>query len=170
MSKGKFYNSANHYNDCSNLFKKITDKHALMKQKKIRGNNAPFMAKEIRKAILDRSRLRNKYLKYSSRENFLKMKKMKNKCNSICRKSKIKYVKRSTGKGISSSKQLWNFVKPFLTKKGCMSNDFTYIRNGDTFIKKESKLVEMSNSHYMNIIEKTSDVPPMLLTQILLKK
>ena len=101
MNKGKFYNSANHYDDCSNLFKKITNKHALMKQKKVRGNNAPFMTKEIRKAILDRSRLRNKYLKYSSRENFLKMKKMKNKCNFICRKSKIKYLKKSTEKGIS---------------------------------------------------------------------
>ena len=50
-----------------------------------------------------------------------------------------------------------------------MSNNFIYIRNGDAFIEKKSKLVEMFNSHYMNITEKTSDVPPMLLTQILLK-
>ena len=104
MNKSKFYNSANHYDYFSNLFKKITDKHDLMKQKKVRGNNAPFMTKEIRKAILDRSPLQNKYLKYSSRENFVKMKKMKNKCNTICRKSKIKYLKRSTEKGTSSSK------------------------------------------------------------------
>ena len=42
------------------------------------------------------------------------MKKMKNKC----RISKIKYLKRSTEKGISSSKQFWNFVEPFITNKG----------------------------------------------------
>ena len=105
MNKGKFYNSASPYNDFSNLFKEITDKHVPIKQKKVRGNNAPFMAKEHGKAIMDRLRLRNKYLKYPYRENFVNMKKMKNKCNSICRKSKIKYLKRSTEKGISSSKQ-----------------------------------------------------------------
>ena len=38
------------------------------------------MTKELRKATVDTSRLRNKYLKYPSRENFVNMKKMKNKC------------------------------------------------------------------------------------------
>ena len=85
---------------------------------------------------------------------------MKNKCSSISRKSKIKYLERCTEKGISSSKQFWNFVKPFLTNKGCMSNDFISIRNGDAFINNESKLVEMFNSHYINTVEETTGVPP----------
>ena len=164
MNKGKFYNSANVYDDFSNLFKKNTYKHAPIKQKKVRGNNAPFLTKELRKDIMDRSRLRNKYLKYPSRENFVNMKKMNNKCNSICRKSKIKYLKRSAEKGISSSKQFWNFIKPFLTNKGCITNDFiidfTIIRDGDAFIDKESKLMEMFNSHYIYIVEKILSVPP----------
>ena len=57
MNKGKFYNSANHYDDFSNLFKTITDKHAPIKQKKARANNAPFMTKELRKAIMDGERM-----------------------------------------------------------------------------------------------------------------
>ena len=76
MNEGKFHNSDKLYDDFSNLFKAITDKHALMKQKKVRGNNAPIMTKEYKKAIMDRSRLRNKYLKDPSRENFVNMKKM----------------------------------------------------------------------------------------------
>ena len=32
--------------------------------KKLRGNQAKFMTKELRKAFMDRSRLENKYLKY----------------------------------------------------------------------------------------------------------
>ena len=76
----------------------------------------------------------------------------------MCRRSKIEYLKRSTEKGTSSSKQFWNFVKPFLANKACMSNDFISNRNGDAFIDKESKLVEMFNSHYINIIE-TLGVP-----------
>ena len=39
---------------CFNLFKPITDKHAPIKQKKVRGNNPPFMTKELRKVIVDR--------------------------------------------------------------------------------------------------------------------
>ena len=34
-----------------------------------------------------------------------------------------------------------------------MSNDFISIRDGDAFIDKESKFVEMFNSHYINIVE-----------------
>ena len=64
-----------------------------------KGNNAPFMT--IQKSYHGRSRLQNKYLQYPPRENFVNMKKMKNKCNFICRKSKIKYLKKSTEKGIS---------------------------------------------------------------------
>ena len=62
INKGKFYNSANPY-DFFNLFKNITDKLAPVKQKKVRRNNGPF----VTKSIMDRSRLRNKYLKYPSR-------------------------------------------------------------------------------------------------------
>ena len=57
------------------------------------------MIKELRKAITDRSRLRNKYLKYPYRENFVNMKKIENKGNAICRKSKIKYPKEVQKRG-----------------------------------------------------------------------
>ena len=79
---------------------------------------------------------------------------MKNKCNYICRKSEIKYLKRNTEKGTSPSKQFWNFVESFLANKGCMINDFIFIMNGDALIDKESVLVEMFNAHYINIVEK----------------
>ena len=45
MNKGKFYNIDNPYDDFCNLFKTITDKHALIKQRKVTGNNALFMTK-----------------------------------------------------------------------------------------------------------------------------
>ena len=44
------------------LFLKTLNKHAPMKTKYIRGNNSPFMNKELSKAIMVRSRLRNKSL------------------------------------------------------------------------------------------------------------
>ena len=57
MNKDKFYNSDKPYDNFSDLFKTITGEHASIKQKSVRSNNAPFMKKELRKAIMDRSRL-----------------------------------------------------------------------------------------------------------------
>ena len=37
--------------------------------KKFKRKPAKFMTKELRKAIMDRSKLKNKYLKWPSREN-----------------------------------------------------------------------------------------------------
>ena len=41
-----------------------------------------------------------------------------------------------------------------------MSNDFISIRNGDALIYKDSELVEMFHTHYINTVEKTSIIPP----------
>ena len=42
---------------------RIFNKHALIKRKHIRTSEAPFMTKELHKAIMKRSKLRNKFLK-----------------------------------------------------------------------------------------------------------
>ena len=57
MNKDTFYSSDKPYHDFYSLLKTITDKYAPIKQKKVRDNNASFMTKELRKAIMDRSLL-----------------------------------------------------------------------------------------------------------------
>ena len=49
--------------------------YAPLKKKYIRWNNSPFMNREISKEIMDRSRLRNKFLKTKSeadKKNYVK--------------------------------------------------------------------------------------------------
>ena len=70
MIKGKFYKEKNMYESFSDTFKAIVNKHAPLKEKIVRGNNAAFMTKELRKAIMNRSRLKKKYQDWPSRENF----------------------------------------------------------------------------------------------------
>ena len=45
------------YDDLTNIFRSTLDSHAPLKQKKVRGNQAPFMTK----AVTTRSRIKNKY-------------------------------------------------------------------------------------------------------------
>ena len=51
------------YASFKNMFKKVIDKHAPMKSKFIRGTHAPFMNKELSKAIMHRSNWRTYTIK-----------------------------------------------------------------------------------------------------------
>ena len=64
----------------------IINKHAPLKKKIVRGNNAPFMNKEFQKEIYVRSRLRNKFWVEPSAENKTAYKKQRNKGVKIRRK------------------------------------------------------------------------------------
>ena len=84
LLKGEMYKRENDMSTSfTNVVRFILDKHAPLKTKITRGNQAPFMTKSLSKAIMTRSRLRSKYNKWPSRENFLAFKKAKNNCNNI---------------------------------------------------------------------------------------
>ena len=51
------------YRHFLNIFIEILNKHAPTKQKYVRANQGRFMTKDLYKAIMKRSRLRNKYLR-----------------------------------------------------------------------------------------------------------
>ena len=48
------------YEKLSEIFVDILNYHARLKEKQIRGNHAPFMNKELSKAVLEKSKTRNK--------------------------------------------------------------------------------------------------------------
>ena len=49
------------YGDLTNIFWSTLDSHAPLKQKQVSGNQAAFITKEPSKAIMIRSRIKNKY-------------------------------------------------------------------------------------------------------------
>ena len=118
------------------------------------------MNKELRKAIMKRFRLKKKYQDWPSRENFKNWKKQKNKYNELCRKAKKGHFKNITESNLNSINKFWQFVKLFLTNKGVFGTDFISIKKDNQFIDNEIELVEMFNSHYINIIENMTGIPP----------
>ena len=99
------------------------------------------MTKGLRKAIMDRSKLKRKYLKWPSREIFLAYKKAKNICNSLNNKAKKDYFKKATADGVMSNRKFWNTVKPFLTSKGFLHNNISININGN-IVENEQKLTK----------------------------
>ena len=77
---------------------------------------------------MQKSKVRNKYLKWPSRENFLTYKKVKNKCNSLVRISKKEYFQNLSNANSSHSKSFWNAVKPSMSNKGVLSNENIIIK------------------------------------------
>ena len=61
---------------------------------------------------------------------------------------------------MNSNNKFWQFAKLFLTNKGVFGTDFISIKKDNQFIDNEIKLVEMFNSHYINIVENMTGIPP----------
>ena len=79
------------------VFRLVLDKHAPLEVKKVRGNQGPFMAKELSKAIMNKSKIRNKCQKWPPRENF---------CNKLTKSVKKAYFRKVTGKSFVNNKVL----------------------------------------------------------------
>ena len=75
LIQGDIYKTDDSYSKLTEIMSEVLEKHAPLKTKTIRGNQALFMNKRLSKAIMNKSRIRNKYLQWPSRENFLAYKK-----------------------------------------------------------------------------------------------
>ena len=73
-----------------NEFLSVLNKHAPMKYKYIRANNSSYMTKSLRKGIILRSRLHNKFLKAKTEESKQLYNKQRNLCATLlCKAKKI---------------------------------------------------------------------------------
>ena len=153
------------YDYLTTKFPEVVDKHAPLKKKFVRGNQAPFMNKELRKAIYNRSRLKNKFCKNETKENEEIYRKQRNKCVKLRKKSIKLYFSKITQNGIVTNKNFWKVIKPFLTNKGCIDGNEISIVNGDEIISDEKELVKTFNEHYINIVERSCGVKSQNLFQ-----
>ena len=152
------------YESLVNKFSELVNKHAPLKFKNLRGNQAPFMNKEFQKAIYERSRLKNIFNKNGSNENWLKYKKQRNKCVSLRKKAIKKHFNEITKNGIVESKDFWNTVKPFITNKSGLTNSDIAIIYNNEIITDENKLTEIFNEEYINVVERFTGNKPEVLS------
>ena len=75
LIQGDIYKTDDSYSKLTEILSEVLDKHAPLKTKTIRSNQAPFMNKNLSKVIMTKSRIRNKYLKWPSGETFFSLQK-----------------------------------------------------------------------------------------------
>ena len=78
LIQGELYkNSVHPYTNISDIFSDVLNYHPPLKQKSFPGNHVSFMNKEISKAIMTKSKVKNSNVKWLSPENYITYKKSK---------------------------------------------------------------------------------------------
>ena len=102
----------------------IFNRHALIKKKYIRANEAPFMSKELHKAIMKRPRLRNKFLKHRTDTNKKNYSTQEYLCKKLLKNTKKSYFENLGTKNITDSKSFWRTVPPLFTQNSSKSEKY----------------------------------------------
>ena len=101
--------------------KKITNvlnTDAPINTKTIRFNNNVLMTKELRKEIMKRLKLRNKFNKNRNHENWCNFKFQRNYWVRLLKKTKKQYYENLSVKNVMDNQIFWKTVKPYFSDKG----------------------------------------------------
>ena len=124
----------NNANDAFNILHTnligLLDKHAPKKSKTIRKNDFQCMSKRLKKAILIRNQMRNKFFKYRSDHHLAQYRKHRNEVTLIKREEIKKYFDEKC-KGSTKNKDFWKAVKPIFSKTRTKPDDIPLKNDGE---------------------------------------
>ena len=132
-------------------FLEILDKYAPMKKKYFRANHATFMTKEVRKGIMIRSKLRNKFLKDKNEQLRNDYRKQRNLCVALVPRAKQQYFSSLDLSLSADNKTFWKTVKPLFSDKISHRDIISLMEDGKT-ITEDLPVAEIFNNYFSNVI------------------
>ena len=157
MRERNISNEFDPFESFSSDFKNILESHAPLKFKLVRGNDAPFMTKQLRREIRHRSKLSNIAKKAKTPMAKLAFRKQRNKCTKLLRESKKAHFERVTDSG---GKPFWETIKSFVTDKGGHGNEEYVLEEDGNLIKDPEKVSTIFIDYFTNIVEHATGNPP----------
>ena len=149
--------------DFENIFMDIFDKHAPIKYKYLRANDAPFMNKELRKEVMLRSKLKNIHNKDKSAASNRAYKRQRNLCTKLFRKAKKDFYAKLNPSFISDNKTFWKTVKPFFSDKKTSSDNITLVVE-NKIISEDRVVAETFNTYFVDAVKSLNiNIDPELL-------
>ena len=131
-------------------FKVILNQFAPLKQKLIRINNQPFMTKIPHKAIMKRSKLRNKFNKERNIENWSEYKRQRNLCSNLLKQSKKRHFNSLNVNDIAENKKFWKTIKLFFTAKNKATANIILTKNNQT-VREDKAIYQILNIYFTNV-------------------
>ena len=117
----------------------------------------PFMNKDITKAIMKRTRLRNNYQNNKCDANKKACNAQRNSCVSLVRKAKLNYFDRLDHE-VSDKKTFWKNVKPFFADKKVNHHRILLVEENET-ISENDEISEKLNTFFADTV-KNLNIPP----------
>ena len=110
------------------------------------------MNKDLSKAIMKRSKLRNLYIKNRTIEHRKNYVKQRNYCVNFLRKIKRNYYDNININNIKDNSKFWKTVKPCFTDK-INTNEQIILVEKDNIITDESKIANIMVNFFTNVVE-----------------
>ena len=138
------------YYEFETAFSDVLNKHTPLKVKMSKHNNNSFMTKNLRKAIMRRSKFKNLFNKCRTHESWCNYKTQRNHCVSLLRKTKQQYFKNLNLTEVTDNKTFWRTTKPYFNEKGSGSDKIVLSGNESVLIN-EKEIANTMNNYFINI-------------------
>ena len=149
-----YLNSTNiDYKKFQHIFTEILDQYAPVKTKILRGNNQPYLNKNLRKAIMIRSRLKAIVNKSKNPEDWARYKKQRNLVVNMNRRAKNSFFQDA----MKSSKTFWKAVKPYFNSKSIFRERILLVENDEVLSEDED--VSSTFNEYFNRVTDNLEIP-----------
>ena len=118
------------------------------------------MTTSLRKAIMRRSALENKFYKNNTTENNKAYKKHKNYCSRLYKKVRKKHYADVNLSNITDNRKFWKTIKPFLSNKGQSQQNIITV-DSEKIYSNDKEVAEMLNNSFYNSVSElgTPDNP-----------
>ena len=130
--------------------KAILNQFAPLKQKLIRNNNQPVMTKTLRKVIIKRTKLRNKFNEETNIENWPEYKRQRNLRLNLLKQSNKRHFNSFNVNDVTENKNVWKTIKPSFTEKNKTTNNIILTKNNQT-VRKEKAICQIFNTYFKNV-------------------
>eukprot|EP00794_Sanderia_malayensis_P018339 gene18339-20183_t len=152
------------YKHFEKIFTNTLDGNAPQKTKIVRANNKPHMNKELRKAIMRRSQLKNIANKTNKKEDIKRYREQRNVVVRMNKNAKREYYRSIQAKSIENDKKFWKTIKPLFSNVNPMSEKINLIENGK-ILSNDEEIAECFNEYFINITDEM-DIDPSLKENI----
>ena len=116
------------------------------------------MNKTLPKAVMKRSRLRNRYLRNPNVSNHKNYKKQRNYCVHLFKREKKSYHEKLDTKKYTNNNTFWKAIKPLFTEKQIYHNKITLVDN-EKIISNDAHLADTFNTYFSNIVAEDDHLP-----------
>ena len=106
----------------------------------------------MRKAIMLRSQMENRFYQYKTEEYRRALKKQRNYCNRLYKRERKRYYSKLNLNNINDNKKIWNTMKPLFSDKGGVKDNIVLVE-GNKIISEDTDVAHVFNTFFENAVD-----------------